>query len=519
MAEIALAFLKMNLAGAAAVLVVTALRKPARKIFDAQTAYGLWLAVPLAAMGALAPARAHLVSIVPQTVGPNLPPAPLAALPIQTASFDPMVLIVSLWSAGVLASLLLTLHNQRRFVAASARGQAGPAVIGVLRPRIVTPDGFADAFTIAEQDLVLAHERLHIRRQDSRLNGLIVLTQCLCWFNPLIHWGARLLRLDQEMACDEAVITRFPAARADYARALVKAQLANRPLPLGCYWPSRTGHPLVERLTMINREGSSRARRLTGGAIIALLAATGGAAAWAAQPARTIAVFRPASVVAERLALPEMLPVAPAETKPGATKHAVLKSSAAQQADFAAGSNGAKPIIEPQADWRHADETVTAAPIAIPQPEAPQDSAQVPQTAAVETVQIPVVGPADWLRHPTADQMRNLLPPEVAKAGLKGEVILRCRVNAVGAVSDCLVFAQSEPSATLRDTALKTAGLFRIKPRLVNGHPAEEVLLPLKFDVTVNSLGSYPMRPFPSFYTNNYYGPQMPSQVGGRVVR
>ena len=51
----------------------------------------------------------------------------------------------------------------------------------------------------------------------------------------MIHLAAHFARIDQEMACDETVVTRFPGARGDYARALVKAQLAVRPLPLGCY--------------------------------------------------------------------------------------------------------------------------------------------------------------------------------------------------------------------------------------------------------------------------------------------
>ncbi|HET6970595.1 MAG TPA: M56 family metallopeptidase, partial [Phenylobacterium sp.] len=49
--------LRMNLAGAAAVLVVLALRIPARKLFGPELAYRLWAAPPLAVLGALLPAR------------------------------------------------------------------------------------------------------------------------------------------------------------------------------------------------------------------------------------------------------------------------------------------------------------------------------------------------------------------------------------------------------------------------------------------------------------------------------
>ena len=82
------------------------------------------------------------------------------------------------------------------------RGEAGPAVLGFLRPRIVTPDGFQTHFTPQEQAAILTHERVHLARQDARINALAALLRCLCWFNPLIHLGARWLRIDQELACD-----------------------------------------------------------------------------------------------------------------------------------------------------------------------------------------------------------------------------------------------------------------------------------------------------------------------------
>ncbi len=209
-----------------------------------------------------------------------------------------------LWVAGVIAAFAILIRSQRRFLADAAEGHVGPAVVGVITPRIIKPDDFAKRFSPDEQRLVLAHEAAHIARQDSRLNGLVVLVQCLCWFNPLIHLGAHLARIDQEMACDEVVISRFPSARAAYARALMKAQLAIRPLPLGCYWPSGTEHPLLERLAMIKGDPFTRARRTAGASALALLCATASAAAWAAQPARmivtTLAPAAPAQALASR---------------------------------------------------------------------------------------------------------------------------------------------------------------------------------------------------------------------------
>ena len=64
---------------------------------------------------------------------------------------------------------------------------------------------------------------------------------------------ARELRLDQELACDAQVVAAHPAARRSYAEAMLKTQLAGRPLPLGCYWPAPAAHPLVERIACSSR--------------------------------------------------------------------------------------------------------------------------------------------------------------------------------------------------------------------------------------------------------------------------
>ena len=48
-------------------------------------------------------------------------------------------------------------------------------MVGVLRPRIVTPSDFTRRYTEREQLVVLAHERTHIVRQDPRINAMVAL--------------------------------------------------------------------------------------------------------------------------------------------------------------------------------------------------------------------------------------------------------------------------------------------------------------------------------------------------------
>jgi beta-lactamase regulating signal transducer with metallopeptidase domain len=296
--EILAALGRVNLAAGAVVLLVLLLRKIVRPSFGARLCYSLWLLPVLAGAAVLIPARQILVVPPPSPsplaiAAPLFPTAPAtsgppAASPAKASSLpDTRLMILAVWLSGVAGMGLTMAYLQRRFLAEAHKGAIGPAVVGVIRPRIVTPNDFASRFSEEEWALVLAHERAHISRQDSRTNGLAATLQCLCWFNPLVHLGVYLMRIDQEMACDETVVTEFPDARRAYAQALLKGQLAIRPLPLGCYWPSMKQHPLFERIAMLKCDDFSRVRRLAGGSALAALCVATGVAAWASQPPST----------------------------------------------------------------------------------------------------------------------------------------------------------------------------------------------------------------------------------------
>src|SRR5690606_17264510 len=129
-----------------------------------------------------------------------------------------------------------------------------------------------------ERALILAHEEVHRRRGDAWINGFAAALQALNWFNPLLHHAVGRFRLDQELACDAAVIARFPEARRHYADAMLKAQLAGQPrqelwLPVGCTWPSRP--TLKERILMLKRSRPPRRTRIAGLVLVAGAALAG----------------------------------------------------------------------------------------------------------------------------------------------------------------------------------------------------------------------------------------------------
>ena len=310
MSEALATLLRMNLAMTCAVALVMLLRRPVRRLFGARISYRLWALVPLAAAAMLAPARVIQVAARAPTAGPAVffaTSGVAAPMPVNP-SLDLSAIFATLWIAGAVAGLAHLVWRQRQFGHAVRAGRAGPAVVGVLRPRIITPRDFAGRYTEREQRVVLAHEETHIARQDSRTNALVALARCLFWFNPALHVLAHYLRIDQELACDAQVVAAHPAARRSYAEAMLKTQMAAQPLPIGCYWPAQAAHPLAERIGLLSRRTPGRAARALGAASVAAITLGSAYAAWAARPAQIVTVAAPGAP--EALAA---LPATPAE--------------------------------------------------------------------------------------------------------------------------------------------------------------------------------------------------------------
>lgn len=321
MTDLLLGLLRSNLAAGIAVGLVLLLRRPVRGLFGARVAYGLWTLAPFAAVAMLLPARVVTLSApeISETVmaAPASPRTPIAiahSIPIPDVS----TILAVIWAAGALAALAWLIWRQVQFTRAVRAGHAGPAVVGVLRPRIVTPHDFASRYTEREQQVVLAHERAHIARQDPRINAIVALARCANWFNPLVHLLVHYLRIDQELACDAQVVAAHPGARRAYAEAMLKTQLAARPLPLGCYWPSQSAHPLAERIGLLARAAPGRRVRAAGAALLTLFAVGAGWAAWAARPAEVVLVSTPTQPTSPPVAASPLANVARFDLSPAA---------------------------------------------------------------------------------------------------------------------------------------------------------------------------------------------------------
>jgi beta-lactamase regulating signal transducer with metallopeptidase domain len=319
MSELFALALRLNLAASAAVIVALVLRLPARRLFGARVAYGLWSLVPLAALSMLLPTRVVPVAMAapmiaaPMSVG-SAAAAWAASAPAAAPASHASLMWVAAWLIGAAIAAARLAARQARFVRAEQAGTAGPAAVGVLRPRIVLPADFAQRYSARERELVLAHEAAHLARHDTRVNAATAILRCLAWFNPLAHVMAHAVRIDQELACDARVVAGRPKLRRAYAQAMLKTQLALTPLPLGSYWPSSGPHPLARRIAMLARPAPGAAVRALGAASVGLTALAVGWCAWAARPPEFVWVSAPGPAAAEPA--PLIAPVAHDALKP-----------------------------------------------------------------------------------------------------------------------------------------------------------------------------------------------------------
>ena len=129
---------------------------------------------------------------------------------------------------GVLIGGKLSLERRRRrWISTRLAGRevflapaVGPAVVGLLQPRIVLPALCRDLGG-EELHLILDHEEEHLRARDPLLLAACLVPLVLAPWNPAFWWGFRRLRAAMEVDCDRRVLARG-ARPAAYGGLLVR---------------------------------------------------------------------------------------------------------------------------------------------------------------------------------------------------------------------------------------------------------------------------------------------------------
>lgn len=119
----------------------------------------------------------------------------------------------------LLSQLSPGMRLSRRVELRIARGPAMPMTWGTLAPKLLLPPE-ACQWPRERRRLVLLHELAHVARRDSLSRSLASLACALYWFHPGMWLAARQMRLEQEHAADDRVLTAGGSAQA-YALSLL----------------------------------------------------------------------------------------------------------------------------------------------------------------------------------------------------------------------------------------------------------------------------------------------------------
>lgn len=96
-----------------------------------------------------------------------------------------------------------------------------PISYGLFRPRIAVPGNFEQQFSEAEQKIIIAHERAHLKAGDPWWYLIANIICATFWWNPAAWWAFRNLQDSSELAAD-ATACSSPAESILLADSLIK---------------------------------------------------------------------------------------------------------------------------------------------------------------------------------------------------------------------------------------------------------------------------------------------------------
>ncbi|HEX4098790.1 MAG TPA: M56 family metallopeptidase [Caulobacteraceae bacterium] len=163
---------------------------------------------------------ARLVTLRQMTSSVLAPSAWLVATTGRTAASPALdVILERAWAAAsavLVLGIMLTgaqlYRRKRQWTTGMVAGRqvyvsedVGPAVVGLLRPRVVVPGWVAEG-PAEQQELVMAHEQSHLDAGDARLLAIAILLIVTMPWNLPLWWQLRRLRFAIEVDCDARVL-------------------------------------------------------------------------------------------------------------------------------------------------------------------------------------------------------------------------------------------------------------------------------------------------------------------------
>ena len=141
---------------------------------------------------------------------------------------------------------------------------ASAAVTGSLHTKLIVSPRFLHQLTPQQQQHVLTHELIHIKRFDPLINWISLILQAVHWFNPLVHWALKKFQQDRELVCDAiAIKTLGEDQRRAYGETLIEILMSFRQQRT---FPNlvpiiSNKHEIKRRIMMISKNQSSQTKR------------------------------------------------------------------------------------------------------------------------------------------------------------------------------------------------------------------------------------------------------------------
>ena len=89
--------------------------------------------------------------------------------------------------------------------------------------RVVIPEDLIDQMDARQLGWILAHEMAHVRRRDYLIRWIEWMACVFFWWNPVVWWARRNLRINEELCCDALVVSSLKPKPHTYADSLLNA--------------------------------------------------------------------------------------------------------------------------------------------------------------------------------------------------------------------------------------------------------------------------------------------------------
>lgn len=97
-----------------------------------------------------------------------------------------------------------------------------PSLFGYFKPRLLLPEGILESLSEKELFYIFMHELGHLKHHDIGVSWIMTVLQVIHWFNPFVWFAFYRVKVDQETACDEYLLSKIKQDKSyEYADSIV----------------------------------------------------------------------------------------------------------------------------------------------------------------------------------------------------------------------------------------------------------------------------------------------------------